>query len=66
MFQLSVPQYVIDNLIRYMFEKYRNDLSNSVLIAQAFIFKYPDYGRDFCLSEIYKAIEYGMKIGLFQ
>ena len=65
MSHLDVPQYVIDDLSRFIFENYQKDLPNSLLIAQAFCLKYPEYGKEFGLSVINYAIEEGIKQGLF-
>ncbi|BBL64766.1 hypothetical protein MmazTMA_17430 [Methanosarcina mazei] len=44
---------------------YYGRLPNSLLIAQAFIMKYPDYGRGYVFSLINKVIEDGIKEGIF-
>jgi hypothetical protein len=62
---IKIPKSVFDDLIRYISATYVNDLPNSLLIAQAFILKYPDHGREFGLSVINYAIEDGIKEGLF-
>jgi hypothetical protein len=41
------------------------NLPNSLLIAKAFILTYPDYGKDYGLPAFNKAIEDGIKSGLF-
>ena len=56
---------VLDDLTGFIGEKYPNTLPNSLIIAQAFILKYPDYGNEFGLSEINRMIEDGIKRGLF-
>jgi len=63
--QLKVPEYVFDDLYRFISKNYSNNLPNSLLIAQAFILKYQDHGKDFGLSSINYAIEDGIKRGLF-
>jgi hypothetical protein len=40
-------------------------LPNSLLIAQEFILRYPDHGKEFGLSAINYVIEDGIKQGLF-
>jgi hypothetical protein len=60
-----LPEHVFNDLIRFINEKYQWQLPNSLLIAQAFILKYPDYGKEFGLPVINKAIEDGIKQGLF-
>jgi hypothetical protein len=65
MSQLKVPPSVIDDLDRFIFENYQKNSPNSLIIAQAFILKYPDHGRKYGLSIINKAIEDGMNEGLF-
>ena len=63
--QLKIPRHVFDDLIRFISETYPMDLPNSLLIAQAFILKFPDHGKIFGLSAINYAIEEGIKRGLF-
>jgi hypothetical protein len=63
--QLKIPGHVFDDLIRFISETYPMDLPNSLLIAQAFILKFPDHGKIFGLSAINYAIEEGIKQGLF-
>jgi hypothetical protein len=63
--QLTVPQHVFDDLVRFIAEKYSKNLPNSLLIAQAFCLNFPDYGKEFGLSIINNAIEDGIKHGLF-
>jgi hypothetical protein len=65
MHQLKVPQCVIDDLGRFISGKYTKDLPNTLLIAQAFILKYPHHGRKYGLPIINRAIEDGIKEGLF-
>lgn len=63
--QLKVPEHVIDDLNRFISVTYRDDLPNSLLIAQAFIIKHPDHGRTYGLPIINKAVEDGINEGLF-
>jgi len=63
--QLKIPKHVFDDLSRFISKSYSNHLPNSLIIAQAFILKYQDYGREFGLSAINYAIEDGIKCGLF-
>jgi hypothetical protein len=62
---LRIPQPVFNDLVRFVSENYSESLPNSLLIAQAFILKYPGHGRKFGLSAINKAVEDGVKQGLF-
>jgi hypothetical protein len=64
--QYILPDDVFDELIRFISNKYPNDLPNSLLIAQEVIIKYPEYGKEYGLSAINKAIEGGIKQGLFK
>jgi hypothetical protein len=66
MSSIIIPQHVIDDLIRFFAEWYSKELPNSLLIAQEFILKYPDYGKEYGLPVINKAIEDGIKQGLFK
>jgi hypothetical protein len=65
MLQLKIPEQVLVDLSRFISKNYQNYLPNSLLIAQAFILKYQDYGREFGLSAINYAIEDGIKRGFF-
>jgi hypothetical protein len=65
MCRLRIPQNVFDDLCKFISKNYPNYLPNSLLIAQAFILKYSDYGKEFGLSEINYVIEDGIKHGLF-
>ena len=62
---LKVPKHVIDDLIRFIAEQYPHNLPNSLLIAQAFILKYPDHGKKYGLPAINYAIKDRIKQGLF-
>ena len=64
---ISIPQNVLEDLTKFVSQthKYNGRLPNSLLIAQAFIMKYPDYGREYGLSAINSAIEYVIKDGFF-
>jgi hypothetical protein len=54
---IILPERVLDDLRRFISKNYTNYLPNSLLIAQDFILKYQDYGREFGLSVINYAIE---------
>lgn len=63
--QLKVPDNVLIDLKGFIVENYSNNLPNSLLIAQKFILRHQDYGREFGLSAINNAIEDGIKDGCF-
>ena len=63
--QLKVPEHVIDDLTRFISATYKNDLPNSLIIAQRFILNHPDHGRTYGLPIINRAIEDGINEGLF-
>lgn len=63
--QLKVPQDVLDDLKKFIVERYPYYLPNSLLVAQTFILVYQNYGREFSLTEINCAIEDVIKQGLF-
>lgn len=63
--KVKIPQYAIDDLDRFIFANYQKNLPNSLLMAQAFILKYPYHGKNYGLSIINKTIEDGIKEGLF-
>jgi hypothetical protein len=63
--QLKIPESVLIDLSRFISTNYPTNLPNSLLIAQSFILKYQEYGREFGLSAINYAIEEGIKQGLF-
>lgn len=65
MIQLKIPDYVLIDLSRFISKNYPNNLPNSLIIAQSFILKHQEYGREFGLSAINYAIEEGIKQGLF-
>ncbi|KKG33303.1 hypothetical protein DU30_09235 [Methanosarcina mazei] len=66
---MMVPQkisaLVFNDLTSFISKTYPRDLPNSLIIAQAFILKYPDYGNEFGLSEINRMIEDEIKRGIF-
>lgn len=59
-----IPQNVYDDLSTFISKTYSGNLPNSLLIAQAFILTYPEYGREYGLAAINKVIEAGMKEGI--
>jgi len=63
--QMILPEHVLEDLIRLIYEKYQKPLPNSLLIAQAFILKHQHYGREYGLPVINKAIEDGIIQNLF-
>jgi hypothetical protein len=63
--QLKIQESVLIDLSRFISKNYPTNLPNSLLIAQSFILKYQEYGREFGLSAINYAIEEGIKQGLF-
>jgi len=63
--QIILPKHVCDDLIRFINDKYQKQLPHSLLIAQTFILKYTVYGREYGLPTINKAIEDGIKQGIF-
>jgi hypothetical protein len=63
--KIILPEHVLDDLRRFISKKYPNYLPNSLLIAQDFILKYQDYGREFGLPVINYAIEIGIKHDLY-
>jgi hypothetical protein len=63
--QLSLPKCLLDDLAIFIHGRYPESLPNSLLIAQAFILKYTEYGKEFGLFVINEVIEDGIKKGLF-
>jgi hypothetical protein len=63
--QIRLPEHVFDDLTRFISYNYPKNLPNSLLIAQAFILRYPVYGKEYGLPVINKAIEDGIKQDLF-
>jgi hypothetical protein len=63
--QIILPEHVFNDLNRFICKRYQKSLPNSLLIAQAFLLKYPDYGKKYGLSAINYAIEDGIKRELF-
>jgi hypothetical protein len=64
--QRILPESVYNDLTRFISETYSNNLPNSLLIAQAFILKYPQFGREYGLPAINYAIEDRMRQGCFK
>jgi hypothetical protein len=54
---LKVPQYVIDDLERFISETYQGNLPVSLLIAQDFMMKYPEHGKNYSFFIINEVIE---------
>jgi hypothetical protein len=63
--QIILPKHVLEDLIRFINDKYQRQLPHSLLIAQAFILKYQDHGKEYGLPAINKAIEDGINQSLF-
>ncbi|MGB9929462.1 MAG: hypothetical protein ACPK85_13865 [Methanosarcina sp.] len=61
----KILELVQNDLTDFISNKYPNGMPNSLLVAQEFILKYPDHGRNYGLSEINRMIEEGIKQGLF-
>ena len=53
----SVADQVLIDLSRFIDENYHKDLPNSLIIAEAFIMKYQEYGRRYGLSMINYTVE---------
>ncbi len=66
MVQHPFPQNVFDDLRTFITKTYSGKLPNSLIIAQGFIMRYPEYGREYGLSIINSVIEDGIKRGFFQ
>jgi hypothetical protein len=62
---LNVPEGVFDDLTRFISKNYPNRLPNSLLIAQEFILRHQNYGRELGLHAICFAIDEGLKHGFF-
>jgi hypothetical protein len=52
-----LPDYVLDDLIKFISEKHPKNVPHSLIVAQAFCLKYPDYGKKYGLSRISDAVE---------
>jgi hypothetical protein len=63
--QTLLPDYVFDEIKRFIHANYHSKLPNSLLVAQAFILCYQEYGREFGLCVVNKAIECLISQGLF-
>ena len=63
--QLKVPENLLNDLRRFVIKNYPDYFPNSLLIAQEFILRHQDYGREFGLSAINYAVEYGIKNDFF-
>jgi hypothetical protein len=56
---------LLEDFSSFISNKYTGNLPNSLLIAQEFMLKHQDYGREFGLPAINKAVENGIEKGLF-
>lgn len=65
MTQKTIPQELFYDLSMFISQNYSDSMPNSLLIAQAFILNFQDYGREFGLAAINKAVEEGIEKGLF-
>ena len=63
--QLKFPEHVMNDLTSFISTMYSSNLPNSLLIAQAFILRYPNHGRKYGLSAINFAVEDVIKQGIF-
>lgn len=63
---MLIPNHLLNDLIKFIYTYYSDSLPNSLLIAQAFILKHQNYGREYGLSEINRIIEDAIKQGLFK
>jgi hypothetical protein len=63
---MSLSKNIYDDITSFIAEIYHNDLPNSLLIAQAFILKYPGHGREYGLSVISKVIDDRIKEDRFE
>ena len=61
----KIPEPVLKDLTSFISKTTSAKSPNSLLIAEAFMLKYPHHGREFGLSEINYIIEDGMERGLF-
>lgn len=64
--KLNIPENVVKVLTIFISYNYQKDLPNSLIVAQAFILKYPNYGKEFGLPAINSAIEEGIRQGIFK
>ena len=58
MSHLGIPNYVLDDINRFIHENYQDPLPHSLLISQAFCLRFKNYGNEFGVSEISDAVEY--------
>lgn len=65
MSQVILPQYVLDELNKFINEKYTNKLPYSIIIARDFCLKYRSYEKEFGISAINDVIEDGKMHCLF-
>lgn len=63
--QMGLPEHVLNDLIGFIHKKYQKQLPNTLLVAQAIILEYKDYGIEYSLPVINKAIEDGINQGIF-
>ena len=56
--QLILPEYVLDDLSRFISRYNSNSLPHPLLIAQAFLLMFPDHGNKYDLPIITTAVEH--------
>ena len=54
----KLPDKVFDDLTKFISETHPTNVPHSLIVAQAFILKYPDYGKKYDLSQISDAVEF--------
>jgi hypothetical protein len=54
---MKYPDQMMDDLREFIDKNYRGGLPHSLLIAEAFMLRYPDYGNQYGLTEIHAAVE---------
>jgi len=52
----KLPDKVFDDLTKLISENHPKNVPHSLIVAQAFIMKYPDYGKKYDLSQISHAV----------
>ena len=57
MSQLTLPEYVYEDLKKFIYINYSGQLPHPLLLAQAFCLRFEEYGKKYDLSTITSAVE---------
>lgn len=56
--QSVLPQYILDDLNRFISNYYQEQIPYSLIVAQEFLSSFQYFGKDVSLSKVIDAVEY--------